>query len=73
MLIGFTWPLPAKQLGNLCDSVKVVFLTGFSDDSVLQRIKEVNPDGYILKPFCDEDIRVAFELAYSHQPACNIR
>jgi len=51
---------------------KIIFLTGYSDDSLLQRAKAINPDGYILKPFRDDDIRVAFELACSHQPACTL-
>jgi PAS domain S-box-containing protein len=40
-----------------------VFLTAYSDDSTLARVKELNPYGYILKPFDDRDLKSGIELA----------
>jgi CheY-like chemotaxis protein len=42
---------------------RIIFLTGFSDQEILDRAKEIQPEGYILKPFTDTDIRVAIQLA----------
>jgi DNA-binding NarL/FixJ family response regulator len=42
---------------------RVIFLWGFSDQETIDRMKEFHPDGYILKPFTDTDIRVALGLA----------
>ncbi len=43
--------------------IPVIFLTSHSDGSTLQRAKETQPDGFVLKPFEDHDLRVAIELA----------
>jgi CheY-like chemotaxis protein len=44
----------------------IIFLTAFSDERTLKRAKEVNPDGYINKPFNDTDLRVALTLAHDN-------
>jgi hypothetical protein len=44
----------------------VVFLTATSREEDLERAKMVNPDGFIVKPFTDTDIRVALKLALAH-------
>lgn len=41
----------------------VVFLTSHSDGPTLERAKATNPEGFILKPFGDNELRVAIELA----------
>ena len=42
---------------------RIIFLTGLTDDGVIDRVKDIHPDGYILKPFSDNDLRIALELA----------
>ncbi|PKL60025.1 MAG: response regulator [Methanomicrobiales archaeon HGW-Methanomicrobiales-4] len=44
-------------------NIPVVFVTSHSDGITIERAKSVNPDGFILKPFDDNDLRVAIELA----------
>jgi len=41
----------------------VIFLTASSREEDLERAKKVHPDGFIVKPFSDTDIRVALKLA----------
>ncbi|HRE11540.1 MAG TPA: response regulator [Ignavibacteria bacterium] len=36
--------------------VRVVFLTAFEDETTLNRIGELSPDGYLVKPFEDEQL-----------------
>ena len=43
--------------------IPVIFVTAWADDATLQQVKKVNPYGYIVKPFRDQDLRVAIELA----------
>ncbi|MDO9325090.1 MAG: response regulator [Methanoregula sp.] len=44
-------------------NIPVVYVTSHSDGATLERAKESKPDGFILKPFEDNDLRVAIELA----------
>jgi len=43
--------------------VPVVYLTSHSDGPTLERAKATKPDGFVLKPFGDNELRVAIEIA----------
>jgi PAS domain S-box-containing protein len=48
--------------------VPVVYLTGHSDDALLQRAKLAGPYGYLVKPVQDRDLYAAVEMAlYKHE------
>ncbi|PKL65229.1 MAG: response regulator [Methanomicrobiales archaeon HGW-Methanomicrobiales-3] len=44
-------------------NIPVVYVTSHSDGPTLERAKATRPDGFIVKPFEDQDLRVAIELA----------
>ena len=44
-------------------SIPVVFVTSHTDGPTLERAKGICPDGFIVKPLEDDDLRVAIELA----------
>lgn len=44
-------------------NVPTVFLTAYADEKTLERAKITNPFGYIIKPFQQQDLRVAIEIA----------
>ena len=44
-------------------NIPVIFVTSHSDGPTLERAKETRPDGFIVKPFDDNDLRVAIQLA----------
>ena len=44
-------------------NIPVIFLTAFSEDNIIERAKEAEPFGYILKPFQDREIKAAIEVA----------
>ncbi len=44
--------------------IPFIFLTAFSDRNTLDRAKQTEPYGYIIKPFEEDDIRTAIEIAY---------
>jgi len=47
-----------KELGT-----PIVFLTAYTDKELIERAKSLEPLGYILKPFQDEQISAAVEIA----------
>lgn len=52
----------AREIKKRFD-IPVVFLTAYGIDKYLERVKEVEPFGYIIKPFKDFEIKAAVELA----------
>ena len=55
-----------KKILSICE-VPVVYLTGWTDDETLNKVKKTNPFGYIVKPFEIIEVKVAIELAlYKH-------
>ncbi len=44
-------------------AIPVVYVTSHSDGVTLERAKATHPDGFIIKPFDDNDLRVAIQLA----------
>jgi CheY-like chemotaxis protein len=46
-------------------NIPVIYVTSHSDGATLVRAKDTKPDGFILKPFEDNDLRIAIELALS--------
>ena len=44
-------------------NIPVVYVTSHTDGPTLERAKGTNPDGFIVKPFDDNDLRVAIEPA----------
>ena len=44
-------------------NIPVIYVTSHSDGATLERAKATKPDGFIMKPFEDNDLRVAIELA----------
>ncbi|WP_226575914.1 ATP-binding response regulator [Acuticoccus sediminis] len=48
--------------------VPVIFLTAYADDDTVRRATEAEPFGYLLKPFEDQQLRTAIEMAlYKHR------
>lgn len=45
-------------------NVPLIFLTSYSDKTTIDKAKQVNPDGYIIKPFDEKDLQVAIEIAF---------
>jgi CheY-like chemotaxis protein len=44
-------------------TIPFIFLTAHTEDSILKRAKNTGSKGYVKKPFSDDDLRVAIELA----------
>jgi PAS domain S-box-containing protein len=54
----------AKIISTLLD-IPIIFLTAFSSPELIKEVKEVNPFGYIVKPFNPRDLFTTIELALS--------
>jgi len=62
--------IPGKMDGiAVANSVKteldipVIFLTAFSEDKIIDRAKQAEPYGYIVKPFQDRELKACVEVA----------
>jgi DNA-binding NarL/FixJ family response regulator len=42
-------------------NIPVIFVSSHSDEEIISRAKAVDPDGFIKKPFHDDDLRIAIE------------
>jgi two-component system, response regulator PdtaR len=47
-----------KELG-----IPVIFITSYADDKIIEEAKQVNPYGYIVKPFNELELKATVELA----------
>lgn len=57
----------ARLVRRLRD-VPIVFLTSHSDQATLDRAKQVAPQGYLLKPFDEKDLRTTIEVTlHTHE------
>ncbi len=57
----------AAQVRSRID-VPIIFVTAYSDPTTLERAKQAEPYGYLVKPFGEHDLRAAFEIAlYKHR------
>ena len=52
----------AEQLRSRFN-IPVVYLTAFADEIKLERAKKTEPFGYLIKPFKEEDLKSAIEIA----------
>ena len=41
----------------------VIYLTAYSDQITLDRVKDMQPYGYVLRPFHERELQVSIELA----------
>jgi two-component system, sensor histidine kinase and response regulator len=55
-------------------ALPVVFLTAFGGEEALDRARQTDPFGYILKPFSERELRTVLEIAlYRHQTEARLR
>ena len=56
----------ADEIKKILD-IPIIYLTAHFEKELLNRAKETKPVNYILKPFSEERLRIAIELAiYNH-------
>ena len=55
-----------EAAGKILKSIDcaVIFVTGYGDDEILERAKEVKPHGYVLKPYTPMEIKSAIEIGF---------
>jgi DNA-binding LytR/AlgR family response regulator len=67
MLKGEMSGIEAANIIRKSKSIPVIFLTAYTDRDTVDRAKESEPYGYIIKPFKEIDIQTAIEIAlYKH-------
>lgn len=50
-------------------AIPVVFLTAYGDDRYIERAKKVNPEGYIIKPYQENEIKAVIEIVMERRKA----
>lgn len=55
----------AHEIRKLYD-LPIIFLTSNADEATIRRAKEVQPDGYLVKPFNRQDLYTSIEIAISN-------
>lgn len=50
-------------------SIPVIFLTAHADEATVERAKAAEPYGYLLKPFVDQELHTAIEIALNKRRA----
>jgi DNA-binding LytR/AlgR family response regulator len=54
--------------------IPVVFITSYSDRTTVEKAKQAQPEGYIIKPFTKEDLYTSIEIAvFNHAKKREIR
>ena len=49
-------------------NIPIIYLTAYADEKILERARITEPFGYIVKPFVNEDLKIAIEIAlYKHR------
>ncbi|NEQ76993.1 MAG: EAL domain-containing protein [Okeania sp. SIO2C9] len=71
MLQGKMDGITAAEQIHLSSQIPIIFLTAYTDDKTLQRVKATNPFGYIVKPFEERNLHLTIEIAlqrYQYDP-----
>ncbi len=68
MLKGKMDGIEAASQIRSCYNIPIIYLTAYTNETVLERAKITEPFGYIVKPFAKQDLKVAIEMAlYKHR------
>lgn len=62
-LAGKKTGLDVAQVINEKFNIPFIFLTSYSDQKTLDKVKELHPSAYLVKPFKKEDLFTSIELA----------
>jgi len=54
----------ATLIKNL--NIRIVFISAFTDKETIERVKQIQPVGYIIKPFNEKEIAITIELAFNN-------
>ena len=47
-------------------NIGIIFISAFTDKHTVERVKQIQPLGYIIKPFNEKDIEITLELAFNN-------
>jgi signal transduction histidine kinase len=74
MLKGEMDGIEAAELMQRRFDIPLIFLTAYANDTVLERAKIIQPCGYILKPFRENELHTNIEIAlYRHEVEKQLR
>ncbi|MFH0823546.1 MAG: response regulator [Pseudomonadota bacterium] len=62
-LLGAMDGIEAAKMIRARSDMPIVFVTGHGTPDVIRRIKNLDPHGYLLKPFSDKELKIALDVA----------
>ena len=63
----------AQQIRLLFD-IPIIFLSAFTDEATLQRARQAEPFGFVIKPFDEQDLHTSIEIGlYKHRMERRLR
>jgi len=62
MIQGKPDGIQVAEIVKLALDIPVIFLTACSEDKIIERTKQAEPYGYIVKPFQNHELKVAIEI-----------
>jgi len=54
----------AEEIRSRLD-IPIIFLTAYSESQIIEQVRETGPYGYLLKPFNEQEMYIAIEIALS--------
>jgi len=57
--------IDASRIINAEMDIPIIFLTAYADDNFIKRAKNVDPYGYIIKPFQEAELKATIEITLS--------
>ena len=67
MLAGKIDGITTAEQIHIRQDIPVIYVTAYADETLLQRIKQTTPFGYIIKPFNDREVYSNIEIGlYRH-------
>lgn len=63
MLVGQMDGIEAAEKIRFCYGIPVVYLTAYTDQTILERAKVTEPYGYLVKPLTERDLQSTIEMA----------
>lgn len=73
ILSGAMDGVEAARTIKAAKNIPFIFLTAYTDEKTLERAKEVQPYGYILKPFKERELYTTIDIAlYKHEMASKL-
>ncbi len=57
--------IETAEIINKTNEIPIIFLTAHTEDDLLQRVKQLNPAAYVVKPVQERELKAILEMAFA--------